>query len=333
MAQVIGQGGTATFLDATVSDGAGNLVNGDTVPLIDVIDANGLQVVTDVVAQATGVGLYRYPLPGYVVAGNAPLGIHTAHWTTVVNGAAISADDFFAVVLAGSIGFPPDSCESWVTVAELEACCANTGDKAAAIRAASHLAWDLSGRSMSTCPVTWSVNNLDDDDACGPPTPGRWRRGRDDANVTRLPLPVGAVFEVAVAGTALPTSAWALFDGVRLVRHVGTWPTDGSLTVTAMAGTPPSELGRMAVVAMACELLAACAGSPACKLPARVQSIVRQGVSHVVLDPQEFLDKGRTGLPAFDQFLSAANPAGLRVPLRVLSPDTPVSRRLTGGTA
>lgn len=52
-----------------------------------------------------------------------------------------------------------------------------------------------------------------------------------------------------------------------------------------------------------------------------------------VLDGQEFLDHGRTGIYEVDLFLKAANPSGALNKTRVLSPDLPRVRRFSTVTA
>jgi hypothetical protein len=60
-----------------------------------------------------------------------------------------------------------------------------------------------------------------------------------------------------------------------------------------------------AAEALAAEYLKAAAGKP-CKLPDRITTVTRQGVSWVVLDPQDFLKDGLTGITAVDAWLSVA---------------------------
>ena len=45
-----------------------------------------------------------------------------------------------------------------------------------------------------------------------------------------------------------------------------------------------------------------------CALPERITSVSRQGVSWTVLDPQDFLDKGYTGMSRVDHWLAAVKP-------------------------
>ncbi len=80
------------------------------------------------------------------------------------------------------------------------------------------------------------------------------------------------------------------------------------LTVTYVYGTPPPISGRFAARAFAEEILKSVTDPEACQLPQRVTSVTRQGMSFTMLDPQDFLEQGRTGVYAVDLFLSAVNP-------------------------
>lgn len=145
-----------------------------------------------------------------------------------------------------------------------------------------------------------------------------------------LPL-VHSIEQVVVGGVALAPTAYALYDRHRLVKTDGTaWPccqslasatAANSIVVAATVGTPVPAMGVAAVKEMACQILAI--GTAACRLPARVQSITRQGVTATILDPQDFLTAGRTGLYLGDLFLTTVNPKSLRRPTTVLSPDSP----------
>jgi hypothetical protein len=89
----------------------------------------------------------------------------------------------------------------------------------------------------------------------------------------------------------------------------------------------------MAAKALADQFVLAMQGSEECTLPQRVTSISRQGMSMTLLDPQDFLDKGRTGIYQVDLFLTTINPDGARLRSRVFSPDTPRARTRRGDVA
>lgn len=84
--------------------------------------------------------------------------------------------------------------------------------------------------------------------------------------------------------------------------------------------TIPSTI-QQAIDDLAAELVAGSRNEP-CKLPERVTSISRQGVSWTLLDPMDFLDKGKTGIYSVDLILSAMNPGNTRRAVaRVFSPE------------
>lgn len=66
---------------------------------------------------------------------------------------------------------------------------------------------------------------------------------------------------------------------------------------------PPGA--KHAVLNLATEYGAALCGEK-CNLPERITSIVRQGVSWTILDPQTFMDKGLVGLSRIDSWITIA---------------------------
>lgn len=106
--------------------------------------------------------------------------------------------------------------------------------------------------------------------------------------------------------------------GLPLEEH-GTWG------VRYWRGVPVPPGGRAAMSQLADELLTARRGGDSA-LPARIQSIMREGVEYTLLD-HDFLRDGRTGLTAVDLWLSAVNPRRLARPPEVVSVD-----QLTGAS-
>jgi len=66
---------------------------------------------------------------------------------------------------------------------------------------------------------------------------------------------------------------------------------------------PPGA--KSAVLNLATEYAAALCGEK-CNLPERITSIVRQGVSWTILDPQTFMDKGLVGISRIDSWITIA---------------------------
>lgn len=144
----------------------------------------------------------------------------------------------------------------------------------------------------------------------------------------RLPdYPVTSVGALSRAGVAIDLSTVAI-EGNRdlyLLPLDRQWPV-GDYLITYDFGVPPPDEARHAAGVLAGELALAAAGCE-CRLPARVTSIVRQGVTIAMLDPLDFLKDGRTGIFEVDLFLAAVNPRSLADRPRVLSPDTLTPRQ------
>ena len=86
---------------------------------------------------------------------------------------------------------------------------------------------------------------------------------------------------------------------------------------------------KMAVLEFAGQFVKAVECPGECKLPERITSVSRQGVSFQVFDPQDFMNEGRTGLYTVDIFLKSVNPDRAQKRARVFSPDMPQAHRKT----
>jgi hypothetical protein len=95
--QTVGLGGQIRF-DSRVRSG-GNLVDPSTYT-INILNPLGQVVINAAVPVRDGVGLYHYL---YTVPSNGIMGIWTAVWNGVVNGAAITNTETFNVTIAGNI--------------------------------------------------------------------------------------------------------------------------------------------------------------------------------------------------------------------------------------
>lgn len=147
--------------------------------------------------------------------------------------------------------------------------------------------------------------------------------------------PVASIIEVLIDGAVVDPTTYRL-SGNRLWRRGAglVWPTvqdmtlepglPGTWTVAYVQGQPVPAGGLYAAGQLACELYKAMMGK-ACALPQRVTEISREGVSMTVLDPAEFLDKGRTGISAVDLWIASVNPYGLPSATTVWSPDMPAA--------
>lgn len=127
--------------------------------------------------------------------------------------------------------------------------------------------------------------------------------------------PVREVIEIREMGKILTPSEYSIRNNTFISKSgpVG-WLFDSlnELELTYEFGAKPPTAGVQAAIKFANQLIYAEMGSEHCSLPVRVSSVQRQNVSMTILDPQEFLDAGRTGLYDVDLFIKAYNPTGAK---------------------
>jgi hypothetical protein len=141
--------------------------------------------------------------------------------------------------------------------------------------------------------------------------------------------PARSITSVRIDGVAVDPSRWRLLNGRWLVRTDScSWNLFRGVEVTYRAGQNPPKAGQHAAARLADEIVQSFIDPGSCALPDRVTAISRQGVSYTILDPQEFIRDGRTGIYEIDLFINAANPGRARQKPRVYSPDAPRRRAI-----
>lgn len=136
---------------------------------------------------------------------------------------------------------------------------------------------------------------------------------------------IQSVTTVVIGADELPEEDYRLDGGKYLVRTDGAgWPCcqdlgkdigeEGTWYVELVYGRPIPQAVKDAAAALATEYVKACIDDDSCRLPRRAQTIVKQGVSFVVLDDV-------MSLPEVAGVIAAYNPAGLTRAPRVFSPD------------
>jgi hypothetical protein len=254
-------------------------------------------------------------------------------------------------------------CEPWNAVL----CCDVTGVAQEVIDrsviAATEVLWGLSGRQFGECSARGRPCRDDCLNGWQPWGDGVWGPWPYNAghaqwfNITcgcvgecsctrvcEFELPGAAasgIVRVSIDGVDLVPNVDYRLDNWRKVVRLGgeCWPLCqdmtanddeiGSWVVEWLYGAPVPELGNIAVGELACEFIKACTNNR-CKLPQRVQSIVREGVTFTLLDPQDFFADGRTGLYFSDLFITTFNPSRLAAASAVWSPDVPNTMRVAG---
>ena len=229
------------------------------------------------------------------------------------------------VVSTGSAG------GQWVNPDDLAACAPEGVDVDLAAEATADLMFALSGHQYGTVTETVRPFRLADVCGCAGALPSdaysfswtshsAWARAASCAcsgsSYVRLLAPVIAIGEVLVDGVALVAEDdYRLYDGLWLVRADGArWPCCQDLTVpsselgtwaiTYTHGIEVPAAGQVAAIALGCEIAKAMGGASDCALTGRIQSVTRDGVSAVIVDSQDFLREGRTGIGTVDLWLA-----------------------------
>jgi len=125
--------------------------------------------------------------------------------------------------------------------------------------------------------------------------------------------PVISIVDVFSGGVEIPLTDIELRNNAFIMRKDKTpfvLSPQEELVVTYTHGSPPPIAGKRAAVRLANELILAEKQDPNCALPDSVTSINRQGISYTLLDPQVYIEKGRTGVYEIDMFIYGANPRG-----------------------
>lgn len=263
--------------------------------------------------------------------------------------------------------FPEVSvCSTWATIADVCGPCAAydfpTAPLEAGLLVASEILYYLTGmvwpgecvdtvrpcaeRSVQvraggwapSSSTAWGYCGCHADSSCGCST----------LSVIRLPRrPVTSVVSVKLDGLVLDPTFYRVDDWHRLTYLPGAgdtrqgWPCCQRLDLPATEldtmevvyayGSGPGLGGVQAAAALGCEFALATQGSSACRLPRRLNTITRQGVTMTFLNDLNALRDGWTELPEVDAWLAAVRYGRAHRPPAVFNPDrTRAHRRTTG---
>lgn len=164
--------------------------------------------------------------------------------------------------------------------------------------------------------------------------------GCDRPASIRLPdYPVRQVSQVSIGGVVRDHTTYRLVGNRFLEDMTLTgwqlcgWGSDEEvMTVTYDFGAAPPAPGVSSALRLASELVKAFANQPSA-LPGYLMQRERQGIREMYVRADTLFDKGKTGLPEVDLWLSAVNPGRLARRSRVWTPDTdPRYNTTVGGT-
>lgn len=199
--------------------------------------------------------------------------------------------------------------------------------------AAQQLMWALSGRRAGNFTTVNELYQPTRQSACMFPykaADGQWRNGYAPGYGSECcefqieQQPVQAVTAVRVEGVLLDAADYSL-QGSTLLRIGQCWPSGDECQVAPISidytwGLPPTAFTLLACAELMCEFLAGWSGN-ICRLPSRVTSIARQGVTMELDSPTEWAAIGMTGLPTVDAWVRTVNPNGIVTRSRFYSPD------------
>lgn len=153
----------------------------------------------------------------------------------------------------------------------------------------------------------------------------------------QLPRTV-SITSVTVDGATVDPSAYRVDNRTLLVRTDGAcWPVcqdigkntgTGVFAVTGVFGNTVPDEALNAAGLLACEIGKSLKGQP-CRLPQRMQSLTRSGVTVQFPQVSTYLDRGLTGMNEVDQLIVQFNPGRLAQSPQVFSPDLSPYRTTT----
>ena len=225
-------------------------------------------------------------------------------------------------------------CSPWATLADLQAPCndylMDTAILEESLAMATDVLFNLTGRrwpgecedTIRPCTDPWWRWNYHE--RHGGRTWYERTCGCHHLREIKLPgRPATEIVEVKVDGAVVPPAAYRLDDQSKLValdpHDVNLWPVcqylERDLTewrtfgVTYRFGTAPPRGGIRAAATLACQLTLAtdpkAIADGRCRLPKRVTTITRQGVSLAVVDPLTLFADGLTGIAEVDMWVNS----------------------------
>lgn len=155
-------------------------------------------------------------------------------------------------------------------------------------------------------------------------------RGSSGGRVTKLYLkhkPVREVIEIVESGVTLDPSSYTLRERAFIRKRNGSvWRMSSSdeLAVTYTYGANPPQMGIDEAIKLADQFMLYEIGSDDCILPETVTAVERQGVSIAVINPNDIIQNGFTGIRSTDMFIKTYNPDRARVKSKIYIPGRPV---------
>lgn len=211
----------------------------------------------------------------------------------------------------------PYPCQPWITEAELEAYDADLAGEnlTSTVVTASQILFYLSGRRWpGLCSLIYfPAETLHDD------------RSRIDLYYG-IGYRVDSIVSVTDADAAtIPSTDYTLEISRYLHLKEGIWDSHGlgRIAIDLIYGENPPLSGKNACLEFASQVARSLIPDLAktCRLPSRVSTMTRQGITYDFLTARDLLEAGKTGLFNVDLWLASVNPAKLGSRPRIANPD------------
>lgn len=209
-----------------------------------------------------------------------------------------------------------------------------------ALEVASHILYKLTGEKFQGIHTVTEMYNPNEASQIMPTQPAviqgnMYNLPRNSTGHTKLHLrhrPIREIVSITEMNKELDPNSYEIRNRSFIVKkNKLPWISDilNEIEVTYVYGAKPPTAGKFAAIKLAHEITLSWQESSECALPTRLSSVARQGVQITVLDPQEFLDKGRTGLYEVDLFLRVYNPDGAKKKAKLYVPGRSRGERIS----
>lgn len=228
------------------------------------------------------------------------------------------------VALTASPGDRPSASDPWVTPEEIQGCSVGRDvDLVVACAIASQVLYSLSGRKFGV--------RQDKVRPVGPSNPCSWDRNQTHHGI-KLKGPVRSIDQVKINGIVLDPGRYRMMGNTVVLNDGSLWPVSqqewtpdtepGTCSIIYQRGMNVPVAGKQAAATFACEIAKYMEGDSSCRLPDRILSVTRQGLTYTKIDPTQFIEQARTGLYLPDIWLGSVQSGGRRTTASVTSPDS-----------
>lgn len=160
--------------------------------------------------------------------------------------------------------------------------------------------WEWTNRRFGPCEVTYTSQS---EECCW--LGDRYRSGCQASELV-LPGPIAEPLVVTVAGEDVDVCDLRVDDYAYLVR-LDDGNFRGEWSITYLKGEPIPPGGELVAGILACEYAKSICNDSSCRLPKRVTTVVREGLTIGMIDNFSGLKEGFTGIWVIDDWIATNN--------------------------